>query len=101
MTLPSGQVVEVDLGLWICLGNAVWFPGSSSTFLGPGVTPASPLPAVESEFCAQLHVGGEQGDSQPRGCSLATCSQEMTRMTMLCPGAAPAVLAPPWLKASD
>lgn len=58
MTLPSGQVVEVDLGVWICLRNTVWFPGSSSTFLGPGVTPAAPLPVVDSEFCAQLHVGG-------------------------------------------
>lgn len=32
MTLPSGQVVEVDLGVWICLRNAIWLPGSSSRF---------------------------------------------------------------------
>lgn len=32
MTSFSGQVAEVDLGVWICLRNAIWFPGSSSYF---------------------------------------------------------------------
>lgn len=32
MTLPSGQVAEVDLGLWVCLRNAICLPGSSSHF---------------------------------------------------------------------
>lgn len=31
-TLPSGQVAEVDLGVWIRLRNAIWLPGSSSHF---------------------------------------------------------------------
>lgn len=32
MTLPSGQVVEVDLGVWICLRNAIWLQSSRSHF---------------------------------------------------------------------
>lgn len=59
MTLPSGQVVEVDHRAWICLrkfGSQIL----AQIFLGPGITPASLLPGVKSEFCAQLHVGGEQ-----------------------------------------
>lgn len=32
MTLPSGQVAEVDLGVWICLRNAIWLPGAGSHF---------------------------------------------------------------------
>lgn len=58
MTLPSGQVAEVDLGVWICLGNAVWLPGSGSSF--PWTSPNDSVPsACCSELHAQLHVGRE------------------------------------------
>lgn len=69
MTLPSGQVAE---GVWICLRNAVWLPGSIS---GYGVMTVCPLSAALS-FLSGAHGQGadcsEFQDCQPKECRFAT-----------------------------